>query len=179
MYTQEQKKRMLKLLAAKEKRSLRQKKWIQKYQRPILTLMLNIPGPHKVSPSYDRVLGRVFTTIQRDLGKKIIAFEYYKSLWGNYYIIACDINGVDLKKYCIKLEESESIGRILDLDVFDTQGQNISRKDLNLPQRKCLLCPKEARLCIRQESHSIEELENTVNHLVLNYLGEYKHEEKN
>lgn len=50
------------------------------------------------------------------------------------------------------------MGRIFDMDVFDGNHNQISRGDFNISPRKCILCRKDARLCIREKNHTLEEL---------------------
>jgi holo-ACP synthase CitX len=44
-----------------------------------------------------------------------------------------------------------------------------SREDIGLPPRKCLLCDRPARICMRERTHSTEELLQEIERIVNNY----------
>ena len=46
---------------------------------------------------------------------------------------------------------------ILDIDVMDKDGA-VSRCELGLDARKCLICDEDAKVCARSQKHSMEEL---------------------
>ena len=58
----------------------------------------------------------------------------------------------------VELEDIDPIGRLYDMDVLDTDGKKISREDMGLPRRKCLLCENDAAVCARSRAHSLEAL---------------------
>ena len=63
-----------------------------------------------------------------------------------------------LKTWAVKFEENHVLGRCLDLDVYDTWGQSISRQELGYPRRKCYLCEDYAQHCVRARQHSEQEV---------------------
>ena len=54
--------------------------------------------------------------------------------------------------------------RLLDIDVMDKDG-TVSRKELGLDARKCLICDDDAKVCARSQKHSMEELVARVDEL--------------
>ncbi len=71
----------------------------------------------------------------------------------------------EVKRICVALEEELPWGRLLDLDVLSSEGA-LSRKDLQLPPRRCLLCGEEAKICARRGSHTFEELRRRAQELL-------------
>ena len=63
-----------------------------------------------------------------------------------------------VKDCAMQLEVSRPIGRLWDIDVLDTQGRILSRRDIGLPERRCSLCGQPAKICARQRRHSSEQL---------------------
>ena len=74
--------------------------------------------------------------------------------------------------------------KVFDLDdrkVFDLDDNTVissvveksplSRADIGLPARQCLLCGNEARYCMRAKTHSTEELLDKISQMVLAYCG--------
>lgn len=48
------------------------------------------------------------------------------------------------------LEEKYSFTRLMDIDIFDGDYRQISRSDLGLEPRKCYICDREAKFCIKK-----------------------------
>ncbi|MNR69415.1 Apo-citrate lyase phosphoribosyl-dephospho-CoA transferase [compost metagenome] len=42
--------------------------------------------------------------------------------------------------------------------MLDPEGRILSRRDLGLAERRCLLCSQPAKICARQRRHSSEQL---------------------
>jgi len=59
------------------------------------------------------------------------------------------------------------LGRAGDLDVMDAKAKTITRADLNLPPRKCLICENEAAVCSAAQSHEKAAIEARVNEILL------------
>jgi holo-ACP synthase CitX len=56
--------------------------------------------------------------------------------------------------------------RVLDIDVITAAGP-ISRRDIGLEPRRCLLCAGDAKTCARERKHSPEELRERVRQLLV------------
>ena len=76
----------------------------------------------------------------------------------------------EVKKICCKIEDTHPLGRLMDIDVMDSVVP-LSRADIGLEPRRCLLCENEARFCMRAKTHSTEELLARIHELVLAYCG--------
>ena len=55
--------------------------------------------------------------------------------------------------------------RVLDIDVITAAGP-ISREDIGLERRKCLLCADDAKTCARKRKHPAEDLRERVRQLL-------------
>jgi holo-ACP synthase CitX len=69
------------------------------------------------------------------------------------------------KKISVGIEEASEWGRVLDIDVI-TAGAHISRADIGLDPRKCLLCGSEAKVCARMGTHVMDELRRVTSRLI-------------
>ena len=78
---------------------------------------------------------------------------------------------LEAKKMMVKLEDMHELGRIFDVEVFDKNHNQINRSMLNLETRKCLICEKEARYCIRNRSHTYEALIERIEEIAHKYFS--------
>ncbi|GAB6109696.1 citrate lyase holo-[acyl-carrier protein] synthase [Fusibacter bizertensis] len=149
-------------LAFKEQKE----KWIIDESREgstILTIRVNVPGKQKKYPWSSKIHKYACEMLEKYLVNLAIAFERIElKLSDEYYeyIAFYRIHELPLcvKKLAIALENEEIIGRLLDLDVYDAVGKNLSRDGMNIPTRKCYLCDEAAFICGRSHKHSIEAL---------------------
>ena len=82
-------------------------------------------------------------------------------------LICTSKSAVKAKKLSCDFEESQKIGRILDIDVFASNAKAISREK----KRQCFLCSNPAFECMRAGTHSEKELRDFVDSLINEYLG--------
>lgn len=158
------------ILDAREKRQKFQYELMTQYpEYSLLSITLNIPGEIKNS----KFLVNFFNTevnIILDLFKNIIIQKVIlnKSTGNEAYIIL-KIDPLVLKKKLIEFEESNKKRRILDLDVLFLKNEMVnvvSRKDFNLPSRKCIICEENAKKCGRSRKHTVEEMQEKISKLI-------------
>jgi holo-ACP synthase CitX len=77
---------------------------------------------------------------------------------------------VDAKHKACWLEDTHPLGRLFDVDVIDKKGLPISRSTIGEAPRKCLLCDHEARYCMRNHSHTQEELHHKIAEMIEDYV---------
>ena len=155
------------ILDARERRVQKQQALLSQYGKPLLCFTMNIPGP--VKQSRDIAIG--FTVGDRLLRNLInrypllhreVSFE--NTGCEGYYVV--DLPADALKRIAISVEDTEPIGRLFDMDVLDTDGRKLSREEMGLPRRKCLLCEQDASVCARSRAHGLEELLDRVRYLL-------------
>lgn len=159
------KKILKQILDSREARSDKQRELISKYNKSLISFTLNIPGKVKDSPNYRNIHREGMKAILNKLEEKAIPIIYKESfnkITGSEGYIVADLNPIDLKKITVEIEENHFLGRIFDIDVFDSYHNQISRSDLKTSPRKCLLCNNDARVCMRMKTHTYEELINKI-----------------
>ena len=155
------------ILDAREVRVQKQQALLSQFHKPILCFTMNIPGPVKLDRDViigffvgnwlltDRLNGCHILhkeTCQKDTG------------WESYYVV--DMPAEQLKQLAVETEDISPIGRLFDMDVIDPSGKKLSREDLNLPKRKCLLCDNDAVVCARSRAHGLEALQDRTRFLL-------------
>ena len=77
--------------------------------------------------------------------------------------------GMEAQAIAAELEETHPLGRLMDIDVVGAEGP-VSRADIGLAPRRCLLCERDARYCMRAKSHTREELLSRIEEIVSMYI---------
>lgn len=163
----------LNILQSREDRAQKQTEILTAYPYSLISFTLNTPGIIKDNELYRKVHKDGFEYIQKNIKDNNINIkygEYINKSTGPEGYISADINAKSLKKFMVSLEATHPLGRIFDVDVFDKEHNQISRSDLGLEPRKCLLCHKDARICMREKSHQYEELISRIEELGKEYF---------
>ena len=79
-----------------------------------------------------------------------------------------DIPAEEVKRICCDIEDTHPLGRLMDIDVITEMRQDgalaepsprpMTRAEVGLPERRCLICERPARECIRARRHTAGEL---------------------
>ena len=150
------------ILEDREKRKILINQLTKKYN--VVCLKANIPGLYK-NICYAKIIIMYFDKKLKETG--YFNKYTYKSHDGPYVLYTYDKMHVDiryLKAKMVELEDSEEIGRLVDLDVFGSEPVSISRSSNN--RRKCLLCDDYAVNCARSKKHSYEDLIKRIEEIV-------------
>lgn len=100
----------------------------------------------------------------------ILDTHKFESSDGSYTIFIVQSTAIDdLKKALINIENRHALGRLIDLDLYMNQ-QLISREDYNISQRNCMLCEHNAIYCMKNKSHSTEELLSFIDYKIYEYI---------
>lgn len=160
------------ILDSKERRAKIQKDLIRKYNKALISFTLNIPGKIKDTPTYRDIHMEGVRIIEESLNKRnwpILFKKEIENTSGREAYLIVDIDANRLKNIAIDIEESDLIARIFDIDVFDKNHQQISRIDLGVNPRRCLLCSLDARICMRMKNHTYEDLLKEINNIWVDY----------
>lgn len=149
------------MLSARENRAQRQLILLQRYQKPLISLSMNIAGPIKTNAMIERAFLHGLSVLRGQLyasGHHILKEEVKLSKTGNEALLVVEGQLGEIKTLCAEIEDFDLLGRLFDIDVLDCTQQKIERESLGQTQRACLLCEKPAKECARNRSHSVESL---------------------
>lgn len=118
-------------------------------ENQVVSLKANIPGINK-NTKEAFILINYFDQILKSKGYK--KSHQLFGADGPMYIYLAD-KKLNIKEEMIRLEEENSLGRFVDIDVFNN-SISLNRKTL----RKCYLCDNPAFFCARNKSHKLEEI---------------------
>ncbi|MBQ7279937.1 MAG: citrate lyase holo-[Bacteroidales bacterium] len=86
-----------------------------------------------------------------------------------YMLTSC--NSTETKRRTCQIEDTHPLGRLFDIDVILPDGTPLSRQQVDALPRRCLLCDNEARFCMRNHTHTQQELWDKINQLINDYLA--------
>ena len=160
------------ILDGKEKRALIQRELLDKYKKVLISCTINIPGIYKLNELYKKAHIIEVVALEKELynnGIRVIhkRENISKAGYETFFVVDCNLEIA--KKITISIEENNKLGRLFDLDVFDEKQNQLSRSDLGYEKRKCLICNKDAVVCARNKTHSIEEVLEKINKLIERY----------
>ena len=161
------------MLSAREKRVSLQKEMLKKRPGTLVCFTLNIAGPIKVFPLAEEVFSltadRIRSLLWRE-GFSVTDRARRDGPAGWEAFLAVDGDAVEVKKTLLTLEETDPAGRLFDIDVLREDGTKVSREDLGLPPRSCLICGRETAACARSRAHTVEELQAKTADLLISSL---------
>ena len=149
---------LLEILEAREQRVLRQREFLLEGELPLVCFTLNIPGPEKDGPLIRKGFQLGLRFLRKALGGRILHEESRLTAAGWEAFLKVDLEPAKLKRITAHLEDRIPGGRVFDMDVLTLSGK-MGRKELGLPERKCLLCDNAAVVCGRSRAHRLEDLE--------------------
>ncbi|NVO15302.1 MAG: citrate lyase holo-[acyl-carrier protein] synthase [Rhodoplanes sp.] len=145
------------MLAARDRRVERRRQaFARRPDAPIVTVSVVMPGPVK-----DCVLSREAASAAHDALDRLLAERRWSATTvaveagptGAEAMIAVEADARTLKAALVALEETHPLGRLWDLDVAASADRAVSRRDLGLSPRRCLVCEAPAHACARSRAH--------------------------
>ena len=148
------------ILEAREDRIKIIKKDIDKYQ--IVSVHANIAGIDKNIKEAYFLVNHFSKLVSRLNPISEVVNESDDGIYKLFYFN----KDKNLKEECVKIEESDRLGRFIDLDVFYDSDKSESRGAL----RKCFICDEPAFVCARLKRHSDSEINGYIKINVLDYM---------
>lgn len=136
----------------------------------IVALGMNIPGPVKCSPEILKAFHAGAKAMTESLNRQGIGVkEELEAIKKEGCLKILAVEHKDpafIKKIMVDIEETHPLGRLFDIDVYDKEGRGLCREAFGAPVRRCLLCGKEAKVCGRNRSHTVDELYKRVEDII-------------
>lgn len=153
------------LLASRDARVRRQQELLEAWpDATLLCLTVIMPGPCKRSETSLRIASAAVSAIRSTFdGISVESLHDLETGYEGYFLLPQD--PLSLKRTAVTIEDTHPWGRLFDIDVITPSGP-ISRNAIGAPERRCLLCERPARLCMRERRHSYAELLAAIETLV-------------
>ena len=156
------------LLKARDDRYARQlaltKEWPD---RTLVCLTVVLPGPVKRDARSLKVAEAAVAAVQEVLRPEVHELYDLETGYEGYFLV--DGALLDVKKACCEIENAHPYGRLMDLDVLEPVGDTVvpvGRDRVGEEPRRCLLCGRPARECMRSHAHSYDEISGVIDQLL-------------
>lgn len=159
------------LLAARDARRERQSLLLREYpEYALIVLTVNIPGAVKRTEASVGTGRSGAEALRGALGSLIRNEEVHDLETGYEAFFVADIGREEAKRMAVEIEETHPLGRIMDIDVIGEGCVPLSRKEFGLPERSCMICGEQARVCMRAGRHTLGQLLDFINGKWNDYL---------
>lgn len=157
----------------RKKRIVLQNQLINKFQIPLLVMKLNYIGEIKNNDIIDNIMN-IMEDIVSDIFNPYIYFKLLRiTEEGPYSIFMIKKNATEIKKTSIEIEDKHILGQCVDIDIYDENMEKISRTDLGYELRKCYVCNKNAKQCIKEERHTNNEIKECIMKIYKEYMENF------
>lgn len=146
------------ILTARERRIEIYNIIAKKYSMPFLVIRVNYPGREKNNELCNNIIQAIDKILIYTFSDKIHCKAVTHGAEGVLLYMVIDEDTYTLKRSAIDIENKHILGRCVDIDVYNAQGDSIGRNDLGIPSRKCYLCDNPAHTCVRSLRHSEEDV---------------------
>lgn len=131
-----------------------------------IVLTIVMPGPVKRDWRSLAVAHLAVEAICQELNSDPVITRDLITGYEAYWMVEGDKEA--LKRRTCRIEETHPLGRLFDIDVLTDEAVPISRQSVGLPPRRCLVCGREARFCMRNHTHTTEEIQQRINEILRN-----------
>lgn len=145
------------VLAARDARVARQQAMLAQ-GGVLLSLTLVAPGAVKRSPLLDAIFAAALAALRPLVDDARARLEAVDDS-GHHALYLLGGEARDWKTRMLALENRAPLSRLWDIDIIDRDGVAVSRRDLGLPPRRCLICDDDAKTCARERRHDIAALQ--------------------
>ena len=143
------------LLKARDDRYARQLALTREWpDRTLVCLTVVLPGPVKRDDRSLKVAEAGVAAVQEMLRPEVHELYDLETGYEGYFLVDGDL--LEVKRACCRIEDTHPYGRLMDLDVLEPVGDTVvpvGRDRVGEEPRRCLLCDRPARECMRAHAH--------------------------
>lgn len=160
-----------KLLLSRDQRSTRQQELLSEYpDASLVCLTVIMPGNVKRNFFSLITAGAALQSMIECYNGTIKHLSTRDLPTGYEAYLVTTLSHAQAKQIACDIEDSHQLGRLFDIDVILPTGVPMTRQQVDKSPRRCLICDNEARYCMRNHTHSIEELQAKIKELIDAYV---------
>ena len=160
------------ILEARKNRQAEQHRLINEYGFPVISLTVLAAGNIKRTEESLYIADEAVKLIEGIFGDKIVCSVKRDVKTGYEAMFSVDCGEMEIKKKTCEAEMSHPLGRYMDIDVISLKKIPVSREQAGYEARKCLICGRPARECMRSKVHTAEEINEIIKEAVKKFRGE-------
>ncbi len=158
------------LLASRDARQAAQQQLMAANpESALVCLTVVMPGSVKRSGQSLTVAKAAVETLKHELNDRLSYLEERDLQTGYEAFLLVSMSPLEAKRATCAIEETHPLGRLFDIDVMSPEGP-VPREAVGLQPRRCMICENEARWCMRNRTHTQEELLTHIKSLIDNYV---------
>ena len=164
------------VLQTKEERAAVQAELRSRYQAAVVSVSVNMPGVVKLDADTLALIEYATARLQQLFAAtdaRVHETRWLPAVAGPAAVMATDADAALLKQLAVQVEEEQPFGRLLDIDVFDAAGQQLSRDSSGMAGRRCFVCDEPAILCMRGRRHDAQAVADAVAGLLQDFRRFY------
>lgn len=159
------------LLASREERASFQKELLKGYPgKTLVCLTVIMPGKVKRNLQSLVVAQAAVTAMVSAFEGSTLSLRLRDLPTGYEAYLVTPLSNEEAKRETCRIEDTHPLGRLFDLDVIDADGVPVSRELIGKAPRKCLVCDSDARYCMRNRTHSLDELSARIDEMIEAYV---------
>ena len=175
------------LLESRDARAEHQKDLLGRFPgKSLLCLTVQLPGPEKRNEQSLAIAKAGVSAIRQAFQPDYEELRDLETGYEGYFLVS--LPALEAKRKAVEVEDNHPLGRLMDIDVlhgvpeenyfsqgfaknqFSSAGvKAISREEIGLAPRRCLLCENEVRYCMRAKTHTTSELLERIEQLLKEY----------
>lgn len=150
---------MTDILLEREKRVEYIEKLMEEYRLPCVVLRVNYPGTDKCN----NITLKIFKYLSQEVRNKLYGLIKFaeEKITAEGPTLILIVQGIEsrIKEEMILIEDNHFLGRLVDIDVYNPKDKSsLSRIGMGKEPRACFLCNNMAHICVRNKTHSLEEI---------------------
>ncbi|MDD4833034.1 MAG: citrate lyase holo-[acyl-carrier protein] synthase, partial [Clostridia bacterium] len=139
------------------------------FRTAIISLTVVAPGEIKRTDDSKYIADIADEFIIKTFGEKILSKLITDKSTGYEIIYAVDLSPFQIKKITAAFENEHPLGRLMDIDVIGLDGKSVSRNEIGMENRLCLLCGKPSAYCVKARTHTIAELQEKIKKMIAEF----------
>ena len=159
------------IIKSRKRRAEKIQAMVKEHKNTVVCLTLNVPGKIRVFEFLNHAFNDGCKRLENAFGNDNVilhkAYSPHATGYEAFYVLNKDAK--DVKIITTRLEDGDDLGGVFNYDVFDVNGNEIKRVDVNIPLRKCLLCDEPASVCMKLSTHTPEDVVIKVQNIIEKY----------
>lgn len=142
------------------------------YNLPLLYIKVNYPSDSLENNLTDKILNEMDKLIC-DIYKEGVQLKLFTTNnAGPHIIMIINDDPVKIKETLVFIEDNFLLARCVSMFLYDNKTyREITRKDIGVTERKCIICGEHEDTCQKEKRHTDEEYIRYINKIYIEYTS--------